>query len=840
MARRSEVVPGRLIGWDDSDPRRVLLRFERVLFEISVSDEAVVRVRAAVGSALPVDPSIALGRERWRPVSIHAFERGGIIHLEDVHAGAVWRIDIEPHEPSIALMSAGARALTLEQISFRAPGAVGVTAKVSERAILTGFGEKAGRLDKRGAALKMRNRDADMRAGGDPLYVAIPFFLAATPPPPGDEQTPGRAAGLFLECYASSRFDVARAAADRVRIEADCSGLDLYLVPGPSCADVLRRFTSFAGRMPMPPKWALGYHQSRWGYDSADKLENVARQLRARRLPADVLMLDIDYMDGFRVFTWNDQRFAQPQQMLSRLAEQGFRVVTIIDPGVKVDADYPVYADGLARGYFCRRSDGSVYTVQVWPGASALPDFNRAEVRQWWAQQHRVLADAGVAGIWNDMNEPAGWQSDLRWGRLILPYRNQNIEGVVQADPVDETRTLSHEEVRNIYGLQECRATFAGLQEARPQQRPFVLTRSGYAGIQRYAAVWTGDNASRWHDLRQSISMLLGLSLSGVPFCGSDIGGFALSCPSELYARWIQLGALYPFSRTHSMWLGRAQEPYSFGPRVEAVARQALTLRMRLMPYLYSLFHHAHRTGAPVWRPLFYEFPEEAACYAIDDQLMLGPSLMLAPVLEKGARSRKLYLPPGRWMCLDDGSAHDGPGWITLNAPLPRLPILARVPSLVPMQSPVQHTGEPAEEPLVLHVFGAAAMGPSHSVRASATRSAAFELYEDDGTTRDYERGLFATTRLSLHASPAAIVLEVAAREGRLALPARQVRVVFRGAGDCAEARCDGSALALDDAALGQGIWGRRSGDDLEVGYVDDGRPVRVELRRQGLESGPQ
>ncbi|HYC00831.1 MAG TPA: TIM-barrel domain-containing protein [Candidatus Limnocylindrales bacterium] len=836
MARRTEIVPGRLIGWDDSDPRRVLLRYERILIEVSVSGENVVRLRAAVGSALPADPFLALGRDPWRPVSVNAFERAGIIHIDDVHAGAGWRVDIDPRQACVALVCGGARAMSLERILFRASGGAAVSARVAERSVLTGFGEKAGRLDKRGAVLKMRNRDADMRAGGDPLYVAIPFFLAATPPPPGDERAPARAAGLFADCFAPSRFDVARSEADVVRIDVESNSLDVFLVPGPSAADVIRRFTTIVGRMPMPPRWAIGYHQSRWGYDSQAKLEEVARELRTRRIPADVLMLDIDYMRGFRVFTWDPQRFPDPAAMLARLAADGFRVVTIVDPGVKVDAEYPVYAEALARGYLCRRSDGSIYTVQVWPGASALPDFNRAEVRQWWAQQHRALTDAGVAGIWNDMNEPAGWQRDVRMGRLILPYRNQNTDGVVQADPVDESRTLSHEEVRNLYGLQECRATFAGLQEARPQERPFVLSRSGYAGIQRYAAIWTGDNASRWSDLRQSISMLLGLSLSGVAFCGSDIGGFSLSCPSELYARWIQLGALYPFSRTHSMWLGRHQEPYNFGPRVEAVAREAIGLRMRLMPYLYSLFHQAHRTGAPVWRPLFYEFPQDAACYGVDDQLMLGPSLMLAPVLGKRERTRKLYLPPGEWMTFDDAVTYTGPGWITVRAPLRRLPMLARVPSLIPTQSLVQHAGEVPEEPLIVQVFAGSQGRRGRSSRAATAMSASFDVFEDDGLSRDHERGIHAVTRLSVHQYEASIVVEIAVREGAFELPARQVRLIVRGAGDAAEVRCDGRTMAVTNArgdGGGQGIWACRSGEDLEIGVIDDGRSARVQIVRE-------
>ena len=422
-----------------------------------------------------------------------------------------------------------------------------------------GFGERTGGLDKRGERLFLRNRDPEA-SFADPLYVSIPFFIGLRRGPEGP-----RARGVLLDAFAPSHFDVAAAAEDRVGLETTAGGLDLTVFPGPEPRHVLERFTARVGRSPLPPRWALGHHQSRWSYGNEKEVRALVREIRSRDIPTDVIHLDTDYMEGYRVFTWNPKRFPDPQGLLRDLAHQGFRVVTIIDPGVKADPDYRVYREGRERGLFCENQDGSEFSLRVWPGKAVLPDFNRAEVQTWWGEQHRGLVDAGVAGIWIDMNEPAGWAKDIRAGRVIFPYRKQNLSRVVQRDPADEERRVPHESVRNLYGQQQCRATRAFLERAYPDRRPFLLTRSGHTGIQRSAAVWTGDNRSRWSHLRQSIPMLLNLSLSGVPVCGSDIGGFFFSCTPELYARWIQLGALYPFARTHTVWFSRRQEPWRFG-----------------------------------------------------------------------------------------------------------------------------------------------------------------------------------------------------------------------------------------------------------------------------------
>jgi alpha-glucosidase len=518
-------------------------------------------------------------------------------------------------------------------------------------------------------------------------------------------------------------------------------------------------------------------------------------------------------MHGYRVFTWDARRFPNPSRLMRDLEDEGFRVVTIVDPGVKVDRQYPVYQDGWARGAFCRNADGSPYTLRVWPKESALPDFNLPHVRQWWGEQHRPLLEAGVAGIWNDMNEPAGWQADVRIGRLNLPYRAQDMSRVVQADPVDPERKVPHESVRNLYAQQECRATRSFLESAQPERRAFVLSRSGHAGIQRHAALWTGDNASRWSHLRQSLPMLLNLSLSGVAFCGADIGGFAWNCTPELYARWIQIGSLYPLARTHSMLWVRRQEPWRFGRRTEAIAKAALELRMRLLPYLEGLFRESETNGAPVWRPLFYEFPDDSAVLAVEDQVMVGPALLAAPVLERGAREREVYLPAGVWTSFHDGARFAGPRTLRVAAPLESMPLFVRGGSVLPTRSPVRHTREKPAEPLVLEVFTGG--------------DADFELVEDDGESTDYRRGVVARTPIRLfHRAGGRMRLELGARQGAFPVPERTVRAVFHGSPPPRSLLFD--ARAIRERITAPGFVARDG--RVHVFFTDDGRAHAIEL----------
>ncbi len=797
-----------LRAWRSRPPDGVALELGAVHGELRIARDGCVRLRVASG-ALPPDRAAALGREPWSAARVEPFERdeGGVALAFEGPQGAVC-VEVAPQPFGVRVLDrAGVVLAELTDFALASDGRARVALRAGARDRFFGFGEKSGPLDQRGRRLRMRNQDPDVRLDRDPLYLSIPFFLRLASTRAGR-----RADGVLLDVPAPSRFDVAASHPERVGMETDAGGLELLVFPGPSPADVLRRYSAWTGRAPRPPRWALGHHQSRWSYASEQEVRRLAAEIRRRRLPTDAIHLDIDHMDGFRVFTWHPKRFPDPKGLVRDLATAGFRLVCFVDPGVKADPQWSVFRDGVEGGHFCRTRDDRVFTLKVWPGDAALPDFARSETRRWWADQHRPLFEVGVAGILNDMNEPAGWRRELRIGRRVVPLRGQDLSGVEQADPADPTRRLPHEHLRNAYGHLECRATREAFERFAPERRPFVITRSGFAGIQRWAAVWTGDNLSTWSHLRLSVRMLLNLSLSGVPLCGADIGGFALPCSSELYARWIQIGALYPFARTHSMW-GKRQEPWRFGRRVEAIARAALELRMRLLPYLYGLCCEAEASGAPPWRPLFWHFPDDEPAADVDDQVLIGPSLLAAPVLTRGVRERQVYLPPGTWFGFDDDSRWVGPRRITVHAPLERLPLFVRGGSVLPTQSPVLHEGARPEEPLVLQVFPGADFQGTHE--------------EDDGESLAYRAGRVARTALRLFdRAGGRLRLEIGTREGTHAIPPRLLRIVVHGCPPPLRVTCDATLLSPGADAPGW-RWGEGR---LEVRLPDAGTPRCLEV----------
>jgi len=800
----------RLRSWRAADAGGAVLELDGAVAEIGVHPDGSTRLRAAAGRSIPPDPGPGIGREQQPRAASQPLPRddGGLrIDHEGPEGSVQVVVEADPFAVRVGNRSGGILA-ELRDLEFAPDGCARLSLGVRSGERFFGFGETPGGLDKRATRLRLRTCDPELATRG-PLYVAIPFFLGLAPGPSG-----AAARGVLLEAFGPSNFDVAATRADRVVMETHAGGIDVTIFPGPEPRDVVRRFTARVGRTPLPPLWALGHHQSRWSYANERAVRRLAQEIRRRRIPTDAIHLDIDHMDGFRVFTWHPQRFPHPKQLTRDLSEQGFALVAIVDPGVKVDSGFEVFQDGEQRDVFCRQEDGTLFTLKVWPGDAALPDFNRDEVRDWWGVQHRPLLAAGIAGIWNDMNEPAGWARAIFLGKLVLPTRPQDLSKVRQSDPNDHEVSLPHETVRNIYGHQECRATRAALEASNPERRPFVVTRSGYAGIQRFAAVWTGDNQSRWSHLRQSIPMLLNLSLSGVAFCGADIGGFALPCSRELYARWIQLGALYPFARTHAMWGKGRQEPWSFGPRVEAIARAALELRMRLLPYLYGLFRESEETGAPVWRPLFYEFPDDPVAPTVEDQVMLGPSLLVAPVVEKGARERDVQLPPGVWMSWNDDARYTGPRRIRVPAPLEQLPLFVRGGSVIPTRSPVLHVGMPPAEPCVLEVFPGA--------------DGRHVLVEDDGGSTAYRHGAVARTPLNLRdRAGGRLRLEIGRREGAYALPERAARIVAHGCPAPDTVHFDG--VRLESGAPAPTSYSFSEGR-IEVRFVDRGEAHLLEI----------
>jgi len=491
-----------------------------------------------------------------------------------------------------------------------------------------GCGERTAGLEKTGSNQVFWNVDppAGHTASLINLYTSIPFTFSLRD---------GRAHGVLLDSTHRVEIDLANEDPDRVTYRAAGGDLVYYVFCGPEPAQVLDRFTALTGRTPLPPLWALGNQQSRWSYMDAGEVRAIAAGFRERDIACDVIHLDIDYMDGFRVFTWDRERFPDPAGLIAELREQGFRVVTIVDPGVKVDEHYPVYESG--KGHYCLAADGEEYNNVVWPGVCAFPDFTSAAARAWWGANHAALLDEGVAGVWCDMNEPA----------LFVPMQSTMPVDVVHPG---DGRARHHAEVHNAYGSYMAQAAREGVARLRPDARPFVISRAGCTGLQRHALQWTGDNSSWWEHLWMGMPQLQNLGLSGIAWAGTDIGGFNGDCDGELLARWTEFGAFQPFCRNHSAKGTKAQEPWAFGEPYETVCRDMLALRMRLLPYLYTLFEACHRTGAPILRPLLFEHPDDPATYSADDEFLLGSALLVAPITRPGIEHRHVYLPAGTWV----------------------------------------------------------------------------------------------------------------------------------------------------------------------------------------------
>ncbi len=679
-----------------------------------------------------------------------------------------------------------------------------------------GFGEKAGQLDKRGwklggYSLAMWNSDTYAHdASTDPMYVSVPFGLVIRR---------GEAHGIFLDNTWRSFFDVGHEDEGLLTFGAAGGDLDYYFINGPDPKKVIERYTALTGRMPLPPLWSLGYNQCRYSYYPESRVRLVADTFREEKIPADVIWLDIDYLDNYKPFTWNHERFPDPKKMISDLRAQHFRVVSILDPHPKVEKGYAPYDEGIAGNYFVKNPDGSVYEAPVWPslakenpGPSAFPDFSNPAARQWWGSLYRGLLDVGIAGIWNDMDEPAVFET---------------ANGTMPPDLVfdNEGQPTTHREIHNVYGQLMSRATFEGLARLRPNERPFVLTRASFAGGQRYAAIWTGDSTSDWSSLRQSVATLLGLGLSGFPFVGSDIGGFAGAPSGELYTRWLQFGVFSPFMRAHSDSKSPGKEPWAFGYRDEAINRRAIELRYELLPYIYNVMEQAGETGVPALRPLFLEFPDDEQVTGMDDEFLFGADLLVAPVLHEGATGRDVYLPAGDWFDYWTGRRFAGGRTIRVPVTLESIPMFVRGGGFIFRQPVVQSTDEMP--------------GNALRVLIAPARESESTLYEDDGETPAYRGGDFMKRQFHQLRDGGRTTIEISAPEGSFRPAARSLALelwsgsepknVWLETGDNPSQKIELPRLTPDAMAGSTSGWSFTNGQ-LTVKDADHFEPMRFTI----------
>jgi alpha-glucosidase len=614
-----------------------------------------------------------------------------------------------------------------------------------------GLGDKAGPLDRRGQSFRLWNTDAfQFQESTDPIYKSIPFFLA---------MRGGRSVGVLFDNTWSSSFDFGRSERHIYSFGAEGGPIDYYLLYGPDPKQVIRTYAWLTGLSPIPPLWSLGFQQSRYSYESEARLREIASRLRADKIPADVLYLDIDFQKKNRAFTVNTDCFPHFEQMLSDLKRQNFHVVVITDLPIAQapNEGYAPYDTGIAGDHFVKNPDGSFFVGTVWPGPSLFPDFTQQQTRAWWGALYKDFVSEGVAGFWNDMNEPSVFSSPT----LTMP---ENVEHRVD-EPDFQKRTASHLEIHNVYGMENSRATYEGLLKLNPDLRPFVLTRASYAGGQRYAVTWTGDNTSSWNHLRLTTPMLLNLGLSGFGVSGADVGGFIGTPRPELLTLWTELATFQPIDRNHTNKGSGDKEVWVHGAEQENIRRHYIEERYRLMPYLYTAVEEFSRTGLPVNRPLFLEFPNVTADarpfdLSAPNEFLFGPDLLVAPPpFPEQPDAYELKLPPGIWYDYWTGEkVHSGAedknpaGKILIKPRLDTLPVYVREGSIIPMQPVVQSTEEIPNGPLTLRVY------PGNNCHGS--------LYEDDGKTFGYTRGESLRLQFSCSVTSKGLSLHIGEHEG--------------------------------------------------------------------------
>ncbi len=539
------------------------------------------------------------------------------------------------------------------------------------------------------------------------LYKSIPFFIVL-----GDEYC----YGIFADNTYKTTFDFGYENTDYYLVEHEKGELDYYFMPGNDMAEVVGLYTSLTGTTPLYQRWIYGSHQSRWGYYTQDEVLDIADKFRELDIPCDVIHMDIDYMNGYRVFTFDDKKFPDVKGLSEKLADRGVKLISIIDPGVKKDEDYFMYKEGMEMDAFAHDIDGSVYENAVWPGTSVFPDFTKQSVRSWWGDKTKILLEHGISGIWNDMNEPASFNGPL-------PDDVQFEYG-------------SHEKVHNIYGHFMAKATYEGLAKNDGGKRPFVLTRAAYAGSQKYCGGWTGDNHSIWAHIALSLEQVCNLSVSGLAMCGSDIGGFGSDTTPELLVRFYEAAVFVPFFRNHSAMGTRRQEPWQFDETTIDAVRKTVKLRYRFIPYIYDLAHECEKTGAPIVRPLVYEYPADKHVRNISDEYMLGSFVLVAPVIAPGKEAREVYLPDGDWYDYYTGEKYSGGRYILSDAPLDKVPVFIKAGAIIPVaDGEIRSTEDITEDKISILTYSG---------------KGSFVHYQDDNETFAYRDGAYNAVEYTL------------------------------------------------------------------------------------------
>lgn len=743
-------------------PQGGKFEFTNARLEINFLKSDLIRLSWGPGKE---SPSYAVIKDDWDPVGVSYQQtpQGGY-DISSSHLG----IEISTYG-ALTYTDPEGQILRVEQPPTRQGPAWNHTANLADEEKIHGLGEKAAPLNLRAAdpgggsvTYEIRNQDIGgfYSTGDDPLYFGIPLYLSRKP------------SGGYLIFYdnpfrGAFTFDHP-GSKDPSQVKASFQGgrLRYYFTPGPP-AKSLRTYSELTGRPPLPPKWSLGYHQCRWGYKNADQVRDVVQGFKERDLPLSAVHLDIDYMDGYRIFTVDEGRFPDLGRLSDELSQDGIHLVAILDPCIKQDKDYELFQEGQQAGHFCKLPNGKTMIATVWPGRSAFPDFSHPDSRTWWGEQYGSLLEQGVDGFWHDMNEPSAFTA---WGEPGFPTPTRyHLEGLGG----------DHIQANNLYGLLMNRAGYEALRDQQPQRRPWLLSRSGWAGNQRYAWNWTGDVSTSWGALRQTLTTMLNLGLSGIPYTGSDIGGFGGHPSPDLFTRWFQMAAFTPFFRGHSATGTPRREPWVYGEPYTAVIQEFLLLRYKLIPYLYTQSWKSHRSGHPIMRPLFWADGNDELMDGAGGAFLLGDNLLVAPVLEEKQRTKQVIFPPGEWVSFWDEKVVQGPEVLNFETSIERIPLFVRGGSLLPLDE----GGE-----LHFHLYPPS--GKSSPKRESA-------LYQDEGDGYGPHR----VDRFSMRKSRGQLRLTWKS-EGDYPTPGDEVTLIIHGDDQASGVEIDGEEGEIEGNKL--------------------------------------
>ena len=744
---------------------------------ITALRDDIIRVRVAPGSELPEDASWAvLPEARSKSVDVKAIDDSSSIGFRT----ATLEVNVERNPLRLVIRDLAGNVISADAIGrpvrFQL-GGFSVHKQMLGGEHYFGLGDKTGSFDRGNQAYTLWNTDIGPQESTDPIYKSVPFFLVAR----GE-----RSYGIFLDNTWRTWFDFGKHARDAYSFGSEGGPLDYYIIYGPSPKQVVEKYAYLTGKPPLPPLWALGFQQSRYSYTPESQVREIANRLRTDRIPSDVIYLDIDYQYKNRPFTVNPETFPNFPGLVSDLRNQHFHLVNITDLHIAHVANqgYMPYDSGQAGDQFVKNPDGTEFVGIVWPGPAVFPDFTRAQAREWWGGLYQEFVKDGVAGFWNDMNEPSVFDGPDKTMPLNTVHRIE--------EPGFTIRTATHAEIHNVFGLQNARATYEGLLKLRPNERPFVLTRATYAGGQRYGFTWTGDNSATWNHLRLAIQQVLNLGVSGIPFSGADVGGFNGSPSQDLLTRWVEVAAFSPFFRDHATKGSLPHEIWNNGPGPEAVRRRYIETRYKLLPYFYSLADESSRTGLPLMRPVYMEFPEIfASTYPgfdnLDTEFLLGPDMLIAPPpFGEMVNDYAVSFPPGEWYdfwtgekqapqahapsIVDVAKAGSGAKFEVprpIHPPIDTLPVYVRGGSILPMEPLVQNTDETPSGPLELRVYP----GPNCSG----------SIYLDDGHTFNYEHGEYLRQSFSCEGDEHSMHIHFHPREGSYAPWWRLIEVVVYG-----------------------------------------------------------